>query len=149
MSTRANVIVLEKNGDWENKNLFYRQMDGDVAYTGKDLLVLAYMAKNYSYPDLITDDAGNAIQRENFKRIRNRFLGYLNDSESYESEDFDAGVNGDIEYLYLVSIQRAEDDSVKITVTYLETPIDSDLDKDEYVQRILNGEGKEIGLMIY
>ena len=149
MSTRANVIVLEKNGDWENKNLFYRQMDGDVAYTGKDLLVLAYMAKNYSYPDLITDDAGNTIQRENFKRIRNRFLGYLNDSENYESEDFDAGVNGDIEYLYLVSIQRAEDDSVKITVTYLETPIDSDLDKDEYVQKILNGEGKEIGLMIY
>lgn len=104
------------------------------------------MAKEFSYPDVITDGEGNEKKRDNFKRIRNRFLGYLNDSDNYEAEDFDAGIHGDIEYLYLVKIQRAEDDSVAITVEYIETPLGSD--RNEYVQKILNGEGTEIELAV-
>lgn len=146
MSTRCNVLVVEKNGDWERTNQFYRHCDGYVEGTGKDLAILAYMAKEYSYPDSNIDDAGNETKRDNFKRIRNRFLGYLNDSDNYEAEDFDGGVHGDIEYLYLVKIQRVANGSVQIAVEYIETPIDSD--RNEYVQKILNGEGTEIELEV-
>ena len=146
MSTRANVLVVEKNGDWERTNQFYRHCDGYVEETGKDLAILAYMAKEYSYHDVITDDEGNEKKRDNFKRIRNRFLGYLNDSDNYEAEDFDAGIHGDIEFLYLVKIERVADDSVKITVEYVETPIGSD--REEGLKKILNGEGTGIVLEV-
>ena len=146
MSTRANVLVVEKNGDWERTNQFYRHSDGDVAETGKNLAVLGYMAKEYAYPDVITDDAGNETKRDNFKRIRNRMLGYLNDSEDYEAEEFANGLHTDIEYLYLVKIERVADESVKITVEYIETPLDSD--REEYKAKLLNGEGKPIDLCI-
>ena len=146
MSTRANVLVVEKNYDWEKTSQFYRHCDGYVQETAKDLAVFAYMAKNHSEPDVYTDDEGNETKRENFKRIRNRFLGYLNDSDNYEAEDFDGGVHGDIEYLYLVKIERVEDGSVKVTVEYIETPIGSD--RNEYVQKILAGEGTEIVLEV-
>ena len=144
MSIRANVLVVEKNGDWEKTNQFYRHCDGYVQETGKNLAVLAYMAKEYAYPDIITDDVGNEKKRDNFKRIRNRFLGYLNDSDNYEVEDFADGLHGDIEYLYLVKIERAEDGSVKLTVEYIETPLASD--RREYQTKLLNGEGTEIVL---
>lgn len=143
MSTRCNILVVEKNGDWEKTNQFYRHCDGYVQETGKNLVVLAYMAKKYAHPDIIAD---NATKRDNFRRIRNRFLGYLNDSDVYEAEDFNDGVHGDIEFLYLVKIQRVEDDSVKITVKYIATPLESD--RNEYVQKILNGEGAEIVLEV-
>lgn len=146
MSTRCNVLVVEKNGDWEKTNQFYRHWDGYVEGTGKDLAVLAYMAKEYAYPDVITDDAGNEKKRDNFKRIRNRFLGYLNDSDNYEAEDFDAGVHGDIEFLYLVKIERVEDGSVEVKVSYIQTPIESD--RNEYLQKILNGEGTQIEVAV-
>ena len=146
MSTRANVMVVEKNGDWENTNQFYRHNDGYVAEMGKNLAVLAYMAKEYARPDVITDNAGNTTNRDNFKRIRNRMLGYLNDSEDYEAEEFANGLHTDIEYLYLVKIERVADESVKITVEYIETPLDSD--REEYKAKLLNGEGKPIDLCI-
>ena len=146
MSTRANVLVVEKNGDWENINQFYRHCDGYVEEAGKNLAVLAYMAKEFSYSDKYTDDAGNEVVRDNFKRIRNRMLGYLNDSEDYEAEEYDDGLHTDIEYLYLVKIERVADESVKITVEYIETPIGSD--REEYKAKLLNGEGTEIVLAV-
>lgn len=145
MSTRANVLVVEKNGDWEKTNQFYRHCDGYVAEMGKNLAILAYMAKEYAYSDIITDDAGNEKKRDNFRRIRNRMLGYLNDSENYEAEEYDDGLHGDIEFLYLVKIERV-DDTVKITVEYIETPLDSD--RKEYEKKLLNGEGTEIKLEV-
>jgi hypothetical protein len=138
MSTRCNVLVVEKNGDWEHTSQFYRHCDGYVEETGKDLAILAYMAKEYSYPDVSNYD--------NFKRIRNRFLGYLNDSDNYEAEEFDDSVHGDIEFLYLVRIERVVNGSVQIAVEYIVTPIGSD--RNEYVQKILNGEGTEIELEV-
>jgi len=146
MSTRANVLVVEKNNDWERTIQFYRHWDGYVQETGKELAILAYMAKKFSEPDSFTDDNGNEVIRDNFKRIRNRMLGYLNDSNNYEAEEFANGVHGDIEYLYLVKIERVQDETVKITVEYIETPLDSD--RSEYVQKILNGEGTEIVLEV-
>lgn len=146
MSTRANVLVVEKNGDWENINQFYRHCDGYVEEAGKNLAVLAYMAKEFSYSDKYTDDAGNEVVRDNFKRIRNRMLGYLNDFEDYEAEEYADGLHGDIEFLYLVKIERVEDGSVKITVEYIETPLDSD--RKQYEAKLLNGEGTEIVLAV-
>lgn len=146
MSTRANVLVVEKNGDWENINQFYRHCDGYVEEAGKNLAVLAYMAKEYACPDVITDDEGNQKKRDNFKRIRNRMLGYLNDSEDYEAEEYADGLHGDIEFLYLVKIERVADESVKITVEYVETPIGSD--RQEGLNKIMNGEGTEIVLAV-
>ena len=147
MSTRANVLVVEKNGDWEKTSQFYRHCDGYVEEMGKDLAILAYMAKKFADPDTNIDDAGNETKRDNFKRIRNRFFGYLNDSpNNYEAEDFDGGVHGDIEYLYLVKIQRDEYDSVVLTVEFIEIPMGSN--PSDYVQKILNGEGIEIELQV-
>ena len=148
MSTRANVLVIEKNGEWERTTQFYRHYDGYVMETGKDLAVLAYMAKNYSVPDIFTDKNGNEVKRDNFKRIRNRFLGYLTDSENYEAEDMDVGLHGDIEYLYLVKIERMEngDADVNFKLEYIKTPIDSD--RNEYLTKLLAGEGDGIQLTI-
>lgn len=146
MSIRANVLVVEKNGDWENINQFYRHCDGYVEEAGKNLAVLAYMAKEYACPDVITDDEGNQKKRDNFIRIRNRMFGYLNDSEDYEAEEYADGLHGDIEFLYLVKIERVADEPVKITVEYIETPLDSD--RKEYEAKLLNGEGKPIDLCI-
>lgn len=135
MGTRANILIVEKNGDWERTSQVYRHSDGCVNETGKDLAVLAYMAKEHSYSS-----------REDFKRIRNSFLNYLSGLDSYEFESRDDGVHGDIEFLYLVKLERLEDRSVEVTIKYLETPMG--FDRDEYVKKILNGEGTEITLAV-
>lgn len=146
MSTRANVLVVEKNGDWERTSQVYRHTDGYVSETGKELAIYAYMAKRHSEKDTVADESGNEVVRDNFKRIRNRFLGYLQDTSVYEFEDFGGGLHGDIEYLYLVKIERVEDGSVEVKVSYIQTPIDSD--RNEYLQKILNGEGTEIEVAV-
>ena len=47
MSTRANIIVIESNGDYSKQTQFYRHCDGYVSETGKNLLIVADLALTY------------------------------------------------------------------------------------------------------
>ena len=148
---KACVLVAESNGDWARTSVVYRNEGGEVAVAGKELLVFAYMAKERSYPDTDVDADGNNVQRENFKRIRNYLLGYIGDSNDYgATEDFQTvnAIEKDSEVIYLVSIKRGEDDTVKIAVKYLEIA-DDGVDFEDKVQNLIDGNvGTEIVLAV-
>lgn len=148
MSTRANIIVIESNGDYSKQTQFYRHCDGYLSETGKNLAIVSELALTYCPKEGVKQDGGNYTFRRNFRQVRDKFFQLLKTFDSYEQEADDTDIHGDIEYLYRVLIERVGDDVV-IKVTYVEIPVDTAFDKIlESKDKLLSGNGYEVKLNV-
>ena len=148
MSTRANIIVIESNGDYEKRTQFYRHCDGYVSETGKNLLIVADLALTYCPKKGVKGDGESYTFRRNFRQVRDKFFQLLKTFDCYEQEADDTEVHGDVEYLYRVLIERVGDD-VDIKVSYVDFNVGSEFEKIlEGKEKLLNGLGSRLMLSV-